>query len=272
DPDSPLGHHGFVDSPNHGPRGTALVEELIPHLESRFRLVARPEARVVTGHSSGGWTSLWLQLRWPEVFGACWSSAPDPIDFRAFQSSNLYEDPNLYVDAGGRPTPSYRTLSGRDREHVAMTVREEALMEYAIHPLGASGQQWDAWEAMFSPRDPETGLPRPMYDAVTGRIDPVVVEAWKKYDIGLLLREHWDRYGPVMTGRVRLACGTLDSFYLNHAVELVRQTVEQRAGDHPGPGYVLMVEGATHGSVTGHIFARWNSEMREHFAKHGLAD
>jgi len=84
DPESPLGHHGFVDSPNHGPRGTALVRELIPYLEGEFRLVARPEARVVTGYSSGGWSALWLELRWPDVFGACWASAPDPVDFSAF--------------------------------------------------------------------------------------------------------------------------------------------------------------------------------------------
>jgi hypothetical protein len=139
DPESPLGHHGFVDSPNHGPRGTALVEELIPHLEASFRLDARPEARIVTGHSSGGWSSLWLALRWPEVFGACWSSAPDPIDFRAFQNTNIYEDESVYLDASGRPTASFRTPRGRDGERVMMTVRQEALMEYAIHPPTRTG-------------------------------------------------------------------------------------------------------------------------------------
>src|SRR5262249_52596855 len=58
--DAPAGHHVFADSVNTGPWGRALVEELIPHLEKRFPLVAKPEARFVTGHSSGGWASLWL--------------------------------------------------------------------------------------------------------------------------------------------------------------------------------------------------------------------
>jgi hypothetical protein len=101
DPESPLGHHGFVDSVNHGPRGTALVSELIPHLESKFRLVTRPEARIVTGHSSGGWSALWLQLNWPQVFGGCWARAPDPIDFSAFQMANLWRLRSAVGHVGG---------------------------------------------------------------------------------------------------------------------------------------------------------------------------
>jgi len=46
--------------PGDRPRGEALVKEFIPYLESQFHLIAKPEARIVTGHSSGGWSSLWL--------------------------------------------------------------------------------------------------------------------------------------------------------------------------------------------------------------------
>ena len=95
DPESPLGHHGFVDSPNHGPRGTAFVTELIPHLEKTFSLRRRPAARIVTGHSSGAWSSLWLVLRWPGRFGACWASSPDPLDFSAFQLTDLYREKSV---------------------------------------------------------------------------------------------------------------------------------------------------------------------------------
>src|SRR5262249_30093220 len=80
-PECPLGHHVFADSANNGPRGRALIEELIPHIESTYRAIGKPSTRFVTGHSSGGWSSLWLQVAYPDSFGGVWSTAPDPVDF-----------------------------------------------------------------------------------------------------------------------------------------------------------------------------------------------
>ncbi|MFQ3592995.1 MAG: alpha/beta hydrolase-fold protein, partial [Gemmataceae bacterium] len=64
DPTCHHGHHVFADSANNGPCGQALVRELIPELEKRFRTQGKG-ARLVTGHSSGGWSSLWLQITYP---------------------------------------------------------------------------------------------------------------------------------------------------------------------------------------------------------------
>jgi hypothetical protein len=276
DPESPLGHHGFVDSPNHGPRSTALVTELIPYLEQRYPLVAAPEARLLSGHSSGGWSALWLQLRWPDVFGGCWASAPDPIDFRAFQRSDLYRDESVYVDAAGAEQSSYRVFA-RDLEgmETMMTARQEGRMEHAMHPDGGSGQQWATWDAMFSPRDPGTGWPRRMFDGLTGRIDRETVGHWSRRDISRLVAADWARYGPVVMTRVRLSCGELDSFHLDGAVRLFKERVETLAAEHggwTGPGYVRLVPDATHGNLIPKIFQRLNTEMRDHLRSHGLQD
>src|SRR5262245_19642480 len=83
----PTGHHEFADSVNNGPWGKALTEEFIPYLEKRFRLVNKPYARFLTGHSSGGWSTLWLQVTYPTFFGGTWSTAPDPVDLRSFTGS-----------------------------------------------------------------------------------------------------------------------------------------------------------------------------------------
>src|SRR5262249_40090255 len=77
DPTCHHGHHVFADSANNGPYGQALVRELIPAIEKRFRTAGKG-GRLVTGHSSGGWSSLWLQITYPDVFNGCWSTAPDP--------------------------------------------------------------------------------------------------------------------------------------------------------------------------------------------------
>jgi len=272
DPESPLGHHGFVNSPHNGPRRTALVEEFIPHLEREFRLASRAEGRLLYGHSSGGWSVLWLQLQHPEFFGGCWSSAPDPIDFRAFQYSNLYRDANLYRFAPDNETPSYRTVDFDGRDVVHMTVREEMMMEYAIDPHGRSGGQWDAWEAMYSPADPRTGAPRPLCHALSGEIDRAALQRWVQYDIYQIVRRDWERHRATLETKVRLLAGEHDNYYLERAVRNFREMIHLRAGDDwTGPGYVEIVEHGAHGNLVALTADRVHSEIIEHLMQHGLA-
>lgn len=241
DPEGPNGHTLFADSDNNGPCGAALVRELIPALEKRFPLIAEPSARVVRGHSSGGWSSLWLALAYPDVFGAAWSSAPDPVDFRRFQRIDLYGDASFYAKDGAE-VASYR--SGGE---VRMTTRQENGGEDVVGPDNTSAQQWDSWFAAFGPRN-ERGHPAALYDVATGRIDRSVAAAYRRYDVGALLRAAPARYAPILRQNVRLVCGGEDSFYLNEAVALLAADLAQIEGA-PGPGYVTIVPGLDHGSV-----------------------
>jgi hypothetical protein len=61
----PGGTHEFANSVNNGPWGKALTEELIPYLEQKYRMDAKPSGRLLNGHSSGGWAVLWLQVAYP---------------------------------------------------------------------------------------------------------------------------------------------------------------------------------------------------------------
>src|SRR5262249_44272249 len=98
-----LGHSVFADSENNGSWGKFLIEELILAVEVKYHGAQdNPDLRVVTGVSSGGWSSLWLLLNYPERFAGCWSYCPDPVDFRDFQRINLYKDHvNMYKDEKG---------------------------------------------------------------------------------------------------------------------------------------------------------------------------
>jgi len=298
DPETPHGHHGFSDGDRHGPVARALVEEFIPWLESKYRFVPSAPARLVTGHSSGGWSALWLQLAHPEVFGACFSSAPDPVDFSAFQRSDLYRDDSLFIDSEGLLQPSYRTPLGPEYDRVLMTVAQEAAMERVLDPDGNSGEQWDAWHAQFSRIDPATGRSRRMFDAETGAIDHAVVnDDWSRYDIARMLDRDWARLGPVMLERVRLLCGDRDNYSLERAVLRLRDLVERKRAEAllgaaspkegadagaaqgagaaalpSGPGYIEIVPGATHQTLPPMATLRWNHEMREHLRRHGLAE
>src|SRR5262249_37747890 len=153
-PDCRTGHHVFADSDNNGPYGKALTEELIPHIEQTFRALGKPSARLLTGHSSGGWSSLWLQMTHPDFFGGVWSTPPDPVDFRDFQRVNIYQDANIFTDADGQPRP----LARRNGK-VIMHYQPFSDMEVVM----GRGGQLQSFEAVFSPRGADS-KPKPLWD------------------------------------------------------------------------------------------------------------
>lgn len=235
-----LGHHEFADSVNNGPWGRALTEEFIPALEARYRdshgAAARAEGRFLTGHSSGGWSSLWLQIAYPAFFGGTWSTAPDPVDFRDFTGVDIYAFDNAYVDPAGNTIPLVRR--GRDW---SMTLKQYAQDEYSKRDYGG---QFGSFDAVFSPRA-EDGRPQKLFDRDTGVIDRAVADAWKKYDIRLKLRREWPQLGPRLTGKLRIYVGTLDTYRLEGAVRLLQEELVSLGSD----AEVVIVEGRNHGDL-----------------------
>lgn len=243
DPDGPNGHHLFLDSRANGPAGRALVEEVVPTIDQFYPTIAEPAARMLRGHSSGGWTVVHLALAYPETFGGGWSSAPDPLDFRAFQTVNIYEDDNMYADADGEPKPSYTDASGI----VRMTIAEENAMETVLGPLNTSAQQWDSWQAAFGPVD-EADRPARLYDERTGAIDRGVAERYRRADLAERVRRDPARVGRVARDRLRIIVGDADEFELDRGVELFVETLGG-FGFEGEAGWYAVVPGATHGSV-----------------------
>jgi hypothetical protein len=244
DPESGNGHTLFADSAVNGPVGRALVEEFVPAVDAALPTIAEPGARLLRGHSSGGWSVLWLALSHPETFGHAFSSAPDPVDFRAFQSVNIYEDASAYVDAAGRERPSYER-DGR----VHMSKREENRMEEVLGPRNTSGQQWDSWFAVFGPRD-HRGEPAALWDAQTGAIDHDVAAAYRRYDIAHLVRSEPDRFAPIFRSRIRLIVGEEDQYALDDAVRLLAADLDEALpAAESDAGFILFEPGADHGTI-----------------------
>lgn len=272
DPEGPNGHTLFADSANNGPCGEALVKELIPALEAKFALVAEARARLLRGHSSGGWSTLWLATTYPETFGACWSSSPDPVDFRRFQRLNIYEQGNMYVQEGAGSTAE-EIASYRGRGTI-MTVRQESRSEDVLGPDNTSAQQWDSWFAVFGPRN-ERGHPAALFDPGTGAIDKAMAERYRVYDIADRLRKEPAKYAPIFRERVRIVVGDQDSFFLNEAVELLKADVERLSKGvevkAPASGSITIVPGADHGTVFMSKEVRAiPKDMGEHLERAGL--
>jgi pimeloyl-ACP methyl ester carboxylesterase len=251
------GHHVYADSATNGPRGQALVREMIPQIDREFRTVSASTARFVMGHSSGGWASLWLQITYPDVFGGVWSSSPDPVDFRDYQRVNLYAQPpqNMYRDADGNRRPI-----ARRGETPALWYEDFTRMDDVI----GRGGQLRSFEAVFSPPD-DQGLPRPLWDRTSGRVNPNIAKTWEKFDISLILKRDWARLNPLLAGKLHVTMGTLDTYYLDGATKLLGERLKELGSD----AQVIMVDGANHGSLlTPSYYARVRREMSAQYWKH----
>jgi len=214
-----------VNSENNGPYGDAIMRELIPEIERRFRGIGEGWARFTYGGSTGGWEAMAVQVFYPDDFNGAFAACPDPIDFRAYGTVNIYDDDNAYyLDEPFKrtPRPALRDWLG----HVSATVEEANLWELVIGTRTRSGGQWDIWEAVFSPVG-EDGYPKRIWNKVTGEIDHGVAEFWREnYDLVHILRRDWGTLGPKLAGKLHIYAGDMDNLYLNNAAYLAEDFLE----------------------------------------------
>jgi len=209
-----------VNSQNLGPYGDAIMRELVPFVEERFRCIGEGWARFTYGGSTGGWEALAAQIFYPDEFNGCFAACPDPIDFRAFTVVDIYSDENAYYlteDWKRTPRPGTRNWLG----HVGATLEQMNHRELVLGTKSRSGEQWDIWEAVYSPVGPD-GYPRRIWDKRTGVIDREVAAHWREnYDLRHVLERDWKTLGPKLVGKIHIYCGTMDNYYLNNAVYLM---------------------------------------------------
>ena len=173
-----------VNSANNGPYGDAIVQEVIPYLEERFRMIRKPYARIVEGASTGGWQALAMQLQHPDFFGGAWVLQPDPIDFGRYLLTNIYEDENAFVVQTGPFTAAERPMRRTVEGQVVLSLRELSLFEAVLGTHGRSGYQLQGWEAVYGPVGPD-GYPRRLWDPFTGRIDREVANYMREHGCDL---------------------------------------------------------------------------------------
>jgi hypothetical protein len=215
-----------VNSANNGPYGDAIMQELIPYLETHFRVIRDPNARVLTGGSTGGWEALALQVYHPDFFGGTWVFYPDPVDFRRYEQVNLYSDTNAFVihrnEFITQWRPSERTVDGQP----VVQLHEENQLNNTRGSHRRGGENFAIWEATFGPADKD-GYPAPIWNDTTGVVDRDVAMYWRDhYDIRYYLDQNWSKIGPDLVGKIHVFCGDEDNYYLNLAVYLLQDYLE----------------------------------------------
>ncbi|GCC50749.1 hypothetical protein SanaruYs_09670 [Chryseotalea sanaruensis] len=215
-----------VNSANLGPYGDAIMQELIPEIEKQFRGIGEGWARFTYGGSTGGWEALAVQMFYPDEFNGCFAACPDPIDFRAYCLVDIYKDKNAYwyeSDFKKVPISSHRNYLGQ----IQSTMQESNYYELALGTKSRSGQQWDIWEAVYSPQG-EDGYPKRIFDKESGEINKEVAAYWKEhYDLRHILERDWSTLGPKLQGKIHIYCGDMDNYYLNNAVYLMEDFLKK---------------------------------------------
>jgi S-formylglutathione hydrolase FrmB len=208
------GHTEFADSANYGPWGTALTTEFMPATETHFR--ADGTERFVGGHSSGGWSALWLQMTYPDLFVSEWSISPDPVDFHDFTGPDVTRVP---------PQNFFKDDAGHD-----YTIDSQSLRHFVVGP-GWERKQFESFDAVFSPRG-ANGNAEALFDRRTGVIDPAVQQYWEDHwDIAHLLRANWTTLGPQLRGKLHIIVGTNDQFGLQRPVMLLQRELQSLGSD-----------------------------------------
>jgi hypothetical protein len=214
-----------VNSANLGPYGDAINKELIPEIERRFRGIGAGWARFTYGGSTGGWEALATQVFYPDMYNGAFAACPDPIDFRAYTIIDLYKDPSAYTlngEALAVERPAFRNYLGE----VFATQRDENYMELAQGDRSRSGGQYDIWQAVFSPVGSD-GYPKPIFDKVTGAIDPAVAAYWREhFDLAYIISRDWKTLAPKLAGKIHLYVGNGDNYYLTDSVYFGQERLE----------------------------------------------
>ncbi len=244
-----------VNSANLGPYGDAITYDLIPAIERQFRGIGAGWARFLYGGSTGGWEALAVQVFYPREYNGCWAACPDPVDFRQYTLVDIYKDDNAYYDQGPW-TKIARPGSRNYLGHVFSTVESQNLYELALGTHNRSGDQWDIWEAVFSPQGPD-GYPRRLWDKRTGKIDHEVAAYWREhYDLRYILERDWEKLGPDLVGKIHVYAGDMDTYYLNNAVYLLEAFLKTTTNPFYG-GQVDYGDRAEH---------CWNGDHEQHIS------
>jgi hypothetical protein len=227
-----------VNSANLGPYGDAIETELVPAVEKQFRGIGQGWARFLYGGSTGGWESLAVQMFYPEDYNGAFVACPDPVDFHAYMTRDLYKDENMFYMQGSNKRveqPAMRDYLG----HTLISMRDNIAYEAALGDHGRSGEQFDIWQAVYSPVGSD-GYPQAIFDKETGAIDHRVAEYWREhYDLNAKLQREWATLGPKLQGKLHVYVGSDDTYFLNNAVYLLEDFLKTTGT----PGHGVPYEG-----------------------------
>jgi S-formylglutathione hydrolase FrmB len=205
-----LGGSQFLDSPGTGRYHTYLCEEVVPWVDARYRTLAAPEYRGITGKSSGGYGAMVTPMLRPDLFGGLATHAGDALFENCYLPEFRESARALRDEYGG----SYDTFWKDFRSRPAMSKDSDHVL-------------LDSWCMAACYSADEDGTVRLPFDPATGELVPEIWERWLAKDPIRMARSHGDALRGLKA--VYIDAGTKDEWYLDLGAEAFRREVE-RAG------------------------------------------
>jgi endo-1,4-beta-xylanase len=103
-----------------------IINDLIPHIDATYRTISKREARGIEGMSMGGYGSLHLGFKYPELFGVVSSIAPSITTFEMERKEVItptFEDDTAYFNSN---SPS--TLLQRNADYIRVNTNIRLLV------------------------------------------------------------------------------------------------------------------------------------------------
>ncbi|GIE97309.1 alpha/beta hydrolase-fold protein [Paractinoplanes rishiriensis] len=192
----------FVDSPGTGAYHSYLCTEVVPWIDARYRTIAKPASRAISGKSSGGFGAMITPMLRPDLFGALATHAGDA----------LYE--YCYLNEFAKAVRALRDYDHDIRKWWAdFQGRPSFTKEHDMWLLVILG-----CAAAFSAA--EDGTPELPFDPKTGALIPERWERWLAWDPVRMMDTYAD---ALRTQRaIWIDAGTRDEWFLDLGAEAFR--------------------------------------------------
>ena len=178
-----LGGGWYTDSPATGNWEQAIVAEIVPMIDARYRTIPEPAGRGLTGHSMGGYGALAIGMNHPDVFGSVFIMSPAIAGADGVGRADVFGSPVAQRSA----ITSIEALEGLVGDELLVTMADSAAMwEFSYGTAFAPSTEppyfrypftfvdgeivrddavWAQWEAGFGGLDTEVASHR---DALLG--------------------------------------------------------------------------------------------------------
>ena len=216
DADNRLGGSWYLNSKTIGDYETYITKDLVSYIDTNYRTIAHRNSRGIAGFSMGGYGSMHLALKYPEVFSVVAAHA------------GHYD----------RDTSAWKIRL----EYIAL-LNPKDFEEHSL--LDISGKSGFALAAAISPNPakPPFFLDKP-FELVGDEVQ-AVPEVWKRYAEADIIHGHLDRYlkQPLRLNGIMIIHGTSDIFAPNQGQVLdkvlIKLGIEHVYVEHDGQHHVL---------------------------------
>ena len=194
----------FINSEATGNYEDYIIKELVPYIDKNYRTISSSKSRAICGKSSGGYGSVVLAMKNPEVFGLMCSTAGD----MSFEYCYMPEFPKFITDIehygkGHKAVANfikselnYKQPKPKSFHNIINTIGMASCYSPNMKRAKAKGYNFD--------------LP---FDINTGELDEKVFDRWLKHDPVRMVNKYAGNLKKLKL--IYLDAGTKDEYNLN---------------------------------------------------------